>query len=258
MLGGNNSTRLIDTSTANRVNPDWAYGFAEMDEGQAEAIAGAFRRQSGLLSDRRHRAHPAAGQGRHPARRLSRHGQCGLRLFGRRQAAHRADGAGRPSRAHHGAALPLRALAHPQAPARDADARAARPRAAVFAERRPFPPGHDRAGAAAHRRPQGQPEAWPTSMRRCPSLWRGRGCRGGAAGGLGRPAPRRPDQAQRHRPDGAPCLRHRGQGPRQSGRRARQSRQGRLGRCRPEHGADAGRAEPDVGQPACTTAVWGG
>lgn len=41
MLGGNNSTRVIDTSTANRVNPDWAYGFAEMDEGQAEAIAKA-------------------------------------------------------------------------------------------------------------------------------------------------------------------------------------------------------------------------
>lgn len=41
MLDGNNSTRLIDTSTANRVNPDWAYGFAEMDEGQEKAIATA-------------------------------------------------------------------------------------------------------------------------------------------------------------------------------------------------------------------------
>lgn len=41
MLEGNNSTRLIDTSTANRVNADWAYGFAEMDEGQAERIASA-------------------------------------------------------------------------------------------------------------------------------------------------------------------------------------------------------------------------
>ena len=41
MLDGNNSTRLIDTSTANRVNPDWAYGFAEMDESQAAAIASA-------------------------------------------------------------------------------------------------------------------------------------------------------------------------------------------------------------------------
>jgi len=41
MLEGNNSTRLIDTSTANRINPDWAYGFAEMDEGQADTIASA-------------------------------------------------------------------------------------------------------------------------------------------------------------------------------------------------------------------------
>lgn len=41
MLDGNNSTRVIDTSTANRVNPDWAYGFAEMDPAQAEKIANA-------------------------------------------------------------------------------------------------------------------------------------------------------------------------------------------------------------------------
>jgi N-acetyl-gamma-glutamyl-phosphate reductase len=41
MLDGNNSTRLIDTSTANRVNPDWAYGFAELTAGQAAEIAKA-------------------------------------------------------------------------------------------------------------------------------------------------------------------------------------------------------------------------
>ncbi|MBB4120538.1 N-acetyl-gamma-glutamyl-phosphate reductase [Martelella radicis] len=41
MLAGNNSVRVIDTSTAYRVNPDWAYGFAEMDKGQAERIRGA-------------------------------------------------------------------------------------------------------------------------------------------------------------------------------------------------------------------------
>lgn len=41
MLDGNNSTRVIDTSTANRVNPDWAYGFPEMDPAQADRIAGA-------------------------------------------------------------------------------------------------------------------------------------------------------------------------------------------------------------------------
>ena len=37
----NDTTRVIDASTAYRVDPNWAYGFAEMDEGQAEKIARA-------------------------------------------------------------------------------------------------------------------------------------------------------------------------------------------------------------------------
>ncbi|KQT48605.1 N-acetyl-gamma-glutamyl-phosphate reductase [Devosia sp. Leaf420] len=37
----NGTTRVIDASTAFRVNPDWAYGFAEMDKGQGEKIANA-------------------------------------------------------------------------------------------------------------------------------------------------------------------------------------------------------------------------
>jgi N-acetyl-gamma-glutamyl-phosphate reductase len=41
MLDASGSTRVIDTSTANRVNPDWAYGFAEMDKDQAGRIASA-------------------------------------------------------------------------------------------------------------------------------------------------------------------------------------------------------------------------
>jgi N-acetyl-gamma-glutamyl-phosphate reductase len=41
LLDGNNSTRVIDTSTAHRIHPDWAYGFAEMAEGQAGRIAKA-------------------------------------------------------------------------------------------------------------------------------------------------------------------------------------------------------------------------
>ncbi len=40
-LEGNNATRIIDTSTAFRVHPDWAYGFAEMDAAQRDKIAGA-------------------------------------------------------------------------------------------------------------------------------------------------------------------------------------------------------------------------
>lgn len=41
MLEGINSTRIIDTSTAYRVHPDWAYGFAEMDPAQSSRIAQA-------------------------------------------------------------------------------------------------------------------------------------------------------------------------------------------------------------------------
>jgi N-acetyl-gamma-glutamyl-phosphate reductase len=41
MLEGSNSTRVIDTSTAYRTNPDWAYGFAEMERDQAVKIAKA-------------------------------------------------------------------------------------------------------------------------------------------------------------------------------------------------------------------------
>ncbi|MBO9588724.1 N-acetyl-gamma-glutamyl-phosphate reductase [Devosia sp.] len=37
----NGTTRIIDASTAFRVNPDWAYGFAEMDKDQADKIANA-------------------------------------------------------------------------------------------------------------------------------------------------------------------------------------------------------------------------
>ncbi|MDI7861000.1 N-acetyl-gamma-glutamyl-phosphate reductase [Rhizobiaceae bacterium n13] len=38
MLEGNNKVRIIDTSTAYRVDPNWAYGFAEMDKEQGAKI----------------------------------------------------------------------------------------------------------------------------------------------------------------------------------------------------------------------------
>jgi N-acetyl-gamma-glutamyl-phosphate reductase len=41
MLSGNNHVRVIDTSTAYRVDPAWAYGFAEMDKAQAAKIRDA-------------------------------------------------------------------------------------------------------------------------------------------------------------------------------------------------------------------------
>ncbi|WP_193337829.1 N-acetyl-gamma-glutamyl-phosphate reductase [Devosia beringensis] len=37
----NGTTRVIDASSAFRVHPDWAYGFAEMDKGQSAVIAKA-------------------------------------------------------------------------------------------------------------------------------------------------------------------------------------------------------------------------
>ena len=41
MVQGNETVRIIDTSTAHRVSPDWAYGFAEMDAAQADKIRAA-------------------------------------------------------------------------------------------------------------------------------------------------------------------------------------------------------------------------
>ncbi len=41
MVSGNNKVRIIDTSTAFRTHPDWAYGFAEMDKDQAEKVRSA-------------------------------------------------------------------------------------------------------------------------------------------------------------------------------------------------------------------------
>jgi N-acetyl-gamma-glutamyl-phosphate reductase len=38
-----NSVRIVDASTAHRIAPDWAYGFAEMDRTQRAAIAGSTR-----------------------------------------------------------------------------------------------------------------------------------------------------------------------------------------------------------------------
>jgi N-acetyl-gamma-glutamyl-phosphate reductase len=40
---GASAPRILDASTAHRVNPGWTYGFAEMANGQAEAIASAAR-----------------------------------------------------------------------------------------------------------------------------------------------------------------------------------------------------------------------
>ena len=41
MLGVSSKTRIIDTSTAHRTDPDWVYGFAEIEREGAEHIASA-------------------------------------------------------------------------------------------------------------------------------------------------------------------------------------------------------------------------
>lgn len=40
-LAGNSHTRFIDASTAHRVDPDWIFGFAELESGHAAKIASA-------------------------------------------------------------------------------------------------------------------------------------------------------------------------------------------------------------------------
>jgi N-acetyl-gamma-glutamyl-phosphate reductase len=43
LIGAGSKTRLIDASTAFRINPDWAYGFPELDANQRDRIANAKR-----------------------------------------------------------------------------------------------------------------------------------------------------------------------------------------------------------------------
>jgi N-acetyl-gamma-glutamyl-phosphate reductase len=40
---GNEACKIIDTSTAHRTSPDWVFGFAELEKGQAEAVSAARR-----------------------------------------------------------------------------------------------------------------------------------------------------------------------------------------------------------------------
>jgi len=40
---GSDAPKVLDASTAHRVDPDWTYGFPEMTEGQAERIAAAHK-----------------------------------------------------------------------------------------------------------------------------------------------------------------------------------------------------------------------
>ena len=83
---GDKSPRILDASTAHRVEEGWTYGFPELAPGQAEAIAERKAcRQPGLLRDRCDRAFAPACRQRPSACRFSGLDPCGVRLFGRRQ-----------------------------------------------------------------------------------------------------------------------------------------------------------------------------
>ena len=60
---GPDAPRILDASTAHRIDPLWAYGYPELNMGQADRIAYAARvSQPGLLRARRHRAAAPAGR----------------------------------------------------------------------------------------------------------------------------------------------------------------------------------------------------
>ena len=83
---GNAAPKVLDASTAHRVDPAWVYGFAEMEPGQDCADRpGEERGEPGVLSDGGDRADPAAGRCRDDSEGFSGHDQCGVRLLGWRQ-----------------------------------------------------------------------------------------------------------------------------------------------------------------------------
>ena len=83
---GSDTPKLLDASTAHRIDPEWTYGFPEMAPDQPEKIAMSRQsHQSRLLPDRRYRSiAPARPSGARPAR-LPGHDKRGQRLFRRRQ-----------------------------------------------------------------------------------------------------------------------------------------------------------------------------
>ncbi len=82
---GTAAPKLLDASTAHRVDPDWVYGVPELDADQADRIARAPRvANPGLLPHRRHRPAAAAGRRRAAAGGLPGLRQRGQRLFRRR------------------------------------------------------------------------------------------------------------------------------------------------------------------------------
>jgi N-acetyl-gamma-glutamyl-phosphate reductase len=129
-VSANNNVRIIDTSTAFRVDPSWAYGFAEMDKEQAERSVRRACRQSGLLSDRRDRPDPAAARWPAfcPTIPITVNAVSGYTGGGKQMIAQIED---QSRRAYRFAAFPLWPAAEAQACARNEDPRPA-DRAPIF------------------------------------------------------------------------------------------------------------------------------
>ncbi len=161
---GDAAPKVLDASTAFRVAPDWTYGFPELAPDQADKIRTARKVSNpgcyptGAIALLR----PLVDAGLVPAG-LSRHHQCGERLFRRRQVDDR------KFRGRHGAGLrTLWPRLRAQACAGDAALLASDAAADLRSVGRRFPAGHAGVGPAASRYAAGQARRAPT----CTPRWR--------------------------------------------------------------------------------------
>ena len=163
----NDAVKVIDASTAYRVAPDWAYGFAEMAKDQRAKIAASKRISNpgcyptGFIALVR----PLVEAGHRAARLAGERERC-QRLFRRRQGDDRGVRGRSAIRLHARAVSHLRDGAEAQARAGDADLCGPRARADLRAERWALLQGHDRRSAAAAVGAAEARRSWRTCMRR--------------------------------------------------------------------------------------------
>ena len=144
--------KVLDASTAFRVAGDWTYGFPELAADQADKIRAARKVSNpGCYPTGAVALAAAAGGCRAGACGLSRHHQCGERLFRRRQVHDR------QFRKRHRAGLrTLWSWLRAQASAGDAALLEARAAADLCSVGRELPAGHAGIGTAASRHAAGQ------------------------------------------------------------------------------------------------------
>ncbi len=153
--------KVLDASTAFRVAPDWTYGFPELAPDQADKIRAARKVSNpgcyptGAIALLR----PLVDAGLR-AGGLSRHHQCGERLFGRRQVDDR-----KFRRRHRAGLRTLWPRLRAQASAGDAALLTSHAPADLRAVGRQLPAGHAGVRAAASRHASGQAR-WGRPARR--------------------------------------------------------------------------------------------